>query len=719
MGGRENKRPKKKSIKAKVTSKFSEKRLESRMGKKQKKGMAGPSTEFVTRSHALKKLQVTLKDFRRLCILKGIYPRVPEKTPKNGTGKIFYDIKDLTYLNHEPLLNKFREFKSFMKKIRKSSGRNEIEKARQRDALKPQMTLDHLVKERYPRFVDALRDLDDCLCMIHLFAALPSVGRVTASHTIKCQELTRQWQYYVAKSHCLSKTFVSIKGYYFQATVLGEQITWLVPHKFTQQVPKEVDLRVMVTFLDFYEVFLKFVLYKLFSMENLSYPPTIDKKLNDAGSCLLAVRTEGQSVDAAANNPDMVTVALKGSEGGDADADMDVDETSAAGASKGKAGKGSKQKASAAAVTTMESKLATLGAKLDNMPDFDEYELSEAEKAEKLPVEELSAAFKGFQEEDDHVGEEERTVFSTVESQEKTKRLFSGLRFFCNREVPLDWMQLCIISHGGQVGWDGETTPFAADNDGITHQIVDRPLKADARKDREYIQPQWVFDSVNAQLLLPVKRYLAGEKLPPHLSPFVDDSKEGYLPKYRQEIRTLQAAAGIKVAPTLALSGGEGSADKAAAAAAGEGRGKGKEDHAAEVRKERGGKAYSASKEELDEGEGDEEEDDDEDDEEDDEEESEDEDEEEDEVGDAFEGDSDDDDDDDDSSSDESSDEEDKGDKVDDSAPRRTLEVNQATSKGSKGIEFAEKEDAITEVSRLLTICPALPCPALESDRCF
>ena len=111
MGGRDSKKTKKKSIKVAVTSKFSEKRKQSRHGKQQKKGMAGPSTEFITRTKALKKLQITLKDFRRLCILKGIYPRVPAKTPKNGSGKIFYDIKILT------LARKFSLARRFSRKI--------------------------------------------------------------------------------------------------------------------------------------------------------------------------------------------------------------------------------------------------------------------------------------------------------------------------------------------------------------------------------------------------------------------------------------------------------------------------------------------------------------------------------------------------------------------------------------------------------------------------
>ena len=93
--------------------------------------------------------------------------------------------------------------------------------------------------------------------------------------------------------------------------------------------------------------------------------------------------------------------------------------------------------------------------------------------------------------------------------------LFKGLKFFLAREVPLSWIHLVLASFGGLVGWEGEGSPFTEGEKGITHQVVDRPVPQEGRKEgREYVQPQWIFDSVNAKMRLPVDLYGPGKALP-------------------------------------------------------------------------------------------------------------------------------------------------------------------------------------------------------------
>lgn len=127
MGNRVKGKTKPKSIKAASHSKMGSKRKLSRMGKKQKKDNAGLEATFIGRTKCLKVLQVTIKDFRRLCILKGIYPREPlgGRVPGKKKGQTFYHIKDIRAIAHEPVLEKFREFRSFMKKVRICNNKNQ------------------------------------------------------------------------------------------------------------------------------------------------------------------------------------------------------------------------------------------------------------------------------------------------------------------------------------------------------------------------------------------------------------------------------------------------------------------------------------------------------------------------------------------------------------------------------------------------------------------
>ena len=129
-----------------------------------------------------------------------------------------------------------------------------MDTARRMYETRPMYTLDHLIKERYPRFNDALGDLDDALSMLHLFASFPAEPPIKSETTAMAKRLCREWQYYCARSHSLRKVFFSIKGVYYQAEVGGVTVTWLAPWQFSQALPCDVDYKVMLTFLELHEV---------------------------------------------------------------------------------------------------------------------------------------------------------------------------------------------------------------------------------------------------------------------------------------------------------------------------------------------------------------------------------------------------------------------------------------------------------------------------------
>lgn len=413
---------------------------------------------------------------------------------------------------HDPLIQSFRDYRVWRRKLKKAQGKHDKVKEEILLKEKPEFSYNHLVKERYPTFIDAVRDLDDALTLIHLFAIMPvSITRLKPEHVEFCQRLSREFQYYIIRSNALRKVFVSIKGYYFQAQILGQTVTWIVPHKFNQRPAADVDYKIMLTFLEFYEVLLGFVNFKLFHSLGLKYPPKLDEEKDSNADYFRAIIAENISNAAAA----------------------------AAASSTAPTGEAS------------EAEAAAQKKKIDQLKKRSEQRLAKLNDAvAKFAAARDDAAAAAEERGEDN--EEDGDVFG--EESEKIRaehdvfgKLFEGCLFYISREVPREQVELVIRSFGGQVSYDGG--PIAEDSAAITHQIIDRGVEpANRRIGREYVQPQYIFDSANARTLLPVELYSATSKLPPHLSPFVDDEAVGYVPEYRKRLDQYIREAGGDVA---------------------------------------------------------------------------------------------------------------------------------------------------------------------------
>lgn len=79
-----------------------------------------------------------------------------------------------------------------MKRLKRAKGRRDIKGIARIKNNKPTYKVDHIVKERYPSYTDALRDLDDCLSLIFLFGILPKSKRVYVERVHLCRRLSRR-----------------------------------------------------------------------------------------------------------------------------------------------------------------------------------------------------------------------------------------------------------------------------------------------------------------------------------------------------------------------------------------------------------------------------------------------------------------------------------------------------------------------------------------------
>ena len=162
---------------------------------------------------------------RKLSIWKGVTPRQPKKKVK-GTHRTYYHLKDVSFLHHEPLLEEHRTIRVHGQKIKKAEAKKNHELANRLREKTPKPKIDMIIRQRlacfsrisilvdgnkfssvfdfslyyrYPRFVDALGELDDCLTMVHLFAALP------ASESKKIDvELVHKCRRYIILGICIN-----------------------------------------------------------------------------------------------------------------------------------------------------------------------------------------------------------------------------------------------------------------------------------------------------------------------------------------------------------------------------------------------------------------------------------------------------------------------------------------------------------------------------------
>ncbi|CAK9136022.1 unnamed protein product [Ilex paraguariensis] len=310
--------------------------------------------------------------------------------------------------------------------------------------------------------------------MVHLFAALPAIER----EKIEVKSV----------HNCRSSPLLCHPP--VQAEVEGQKITWLTPHASQQVLPEDVDFKIMLTFLEFYETLLAFINFRLYHSINVKYPPILDPRLEALAADLYAL---SRYFDASSKGPTV---------GSQADSSCGYEQ--------------------------VEDKQAS--AKLD------ESELRLAQPQHQLPFNEPGALM--------HLVED---AAGKDEDDEETGEYI--VPHFNVNWVPRDSLLFVIPAFGGVVSWEGEGAPLEESDQSITHQVVDKPTQGRRFLSREYVQPHSSTCYNFLEVLIVIsglwvsKFFDASNGSSATFIAFVDNEAEGYVPEYAETIKQLQAAA--------------------------------------------------------------------------------------------------------------------------------------------------------------------------------
>jgi len=316
---------------------------------------------------------------------------------------------------------------------------------------------------------------------------VPLQKRITLATTLTNSQL------WAIKTHSLRKVFLGVKGVYYEIIAPGQSgelvpVRWLESYDFQQHVPHDVDFRILLTFLELYRTLIGFVLYKLYTEENLVYPPPVDKELDERGEVVGALKLVEKK-----------------------------DEPAAAAGSK---------------VSKKEVKRAIKGIRAtatggDDEEMDDVAEQGDATEDEEEFVERPTNAVN------EDVSSAPLTTYSSLVTAQPTSTsssslIFAPYTFYLSRETSSKTWEFVVRALGGKIissldAPSPDATPLA---DTITHVICDRPMSPERIRELQgerkwlWVQPQWVADCVNKGKIISAAEYAPGQLLPPHLSPW-------------------------------------------------------------------------------------------------------------------------------------------------------------------------------------------------------
>jgi len=244
----------------------------------------------------------------------------------------------------------------------------------------------------------------------------------------------------------------------------------------------------MLTFLEFYQTFVSFVNYRLYTSINLVYPPKLDIEKDEAGAGLSAYLIQS-TVETRTTEIETPTTMNN----------LPVKDTT-------------KQ------LATLPSKLASLSE--ESVTTTDTPTALDDEKLDTFTLVHPDGSV---------------LAQPTTTATQPTNTLFRGLHIYISRETPVDPLTFLLLSFSvSSLSTDPTTgyAPYAESDTRITHQICDRGrLPDEIVPGRKYVQPQWVVDSINKGILLDESLYVPGTELPAHLSPFVEKAEGKYDPE--------------------------------------------------------------------------------------------------------------------------------------------------------------------------------------------